>query len=167
MTNFFYFDQTNQKRGPVTEQQLKELAMQGAIGPQTPMETDSGHKGVAGQIPGIFDVAPLRQPQPKPVPAPQPAPKDVFCTNCGNSVAERTDACMSCGAKPTGHKKFCRHCAAALNPEQVVCTKWCRRNMGGFAAAFSFLASAACPLYTLPFFVILAICQLTTLSSHQ
>ena len=53
MSNFFYFDQHNQKLGPVTEEQLKELAAQGAITPQTPMETDTGHKGVAGQIPGM------------------------------------------------------------------------------------------------------------------
>ena len=59
--NFFYFDQTNQKCGPVSAQQLKELAARGIIGQHTPMETDTGHKGVAGQIPGLF-------------PAPSPAP---------------------------------------------------------------------------------------------
>ena len=30
---------------------------------------------------------------------------------------------MSCGASPTGHKKFCRHCGVGLNPEQVVCVR--------------------------------------------
>jgi len=30
---------------------------------------------------------------------------------------------MSCGATPTGHRRFCRHCGVALNPEQVVCVK--------------------------------------------
>jgi hypothetical protein len=53
MANFFYFDQNNQKQGPVTEQQLKELAAQGLISPDTPMEAD-GHQGTAGQIPGLF-----------------------------------------------------------------------------------------------------------------
>ena len=53
MAHFFYFDQLNQKRGPYNEQQLRELAAQGAIGPNTPMETDAGHKGLAGQIPGL------------------------------------------------------------------------------------------------------------------
>jgi len=56
--NFFYFDQTNQKQGPVSEQQLKELAAREIIGPHTPMETDDGHKGVAGQIPGLFVASP-------------------------------------------------------------------------------------------------------------
>jgi len=48
---------------------------------------------------------------------------NLFCTNCGKPVAEHAIACMSCGAKPTGHKKFCRHCGVTLNPEQVVCIK--------------------------------------------
>jgi hypothetical protein len=30
---------------------------------------------------------------------------------------------MSCGASPVGHRRFCRHCGAALNPEQVVCVR--------------------------------------------
>jgi len=30
---------------------------------------------------------------------------------------------MSCGASPTGYKKFCRQCGVGLNPEQVVCVK--------------------------------------------
>ena len=125
--NYFYFDQTNQKQGPVSEQQLKELAAQGIIGPHTPMETDTGHKGVAGQIPGLFPAA--SPPPPQPVSVPSPAPKQLFCTNCGQPVSEQAVACMSCGAKPTGHRKFCRHCAAALNPEQVVCVK-CGAKVG-------------------------------------
>ena len=48
-----------------------------------------------------------------------------YCTNCGNSVAEQRQsfACMSCGARPFGHKKFCFQCGVKLNPEQVVCIK--------------------------------------------
>jgi len=57
--HFFYFDQTNQKRGPVSRKQLKELAARGIIGAHTPMETDTGHKGVAGQIPGLFATTPV------------------------------------------------------------------------------------------------------------
>jgi len=53
MADFFYFDQTNQKQGPVSEQQLKELAAQGVIRPHTQMETADGHKGTARQIPGL------------------------------------------------------------------------------------------------------------------
>ena len=58
MPNFFYLDQNNQKRGPVTDQQLKALAAQGVINPNTPLATDGGHKGTAGQIPGLFAAPP-------------------------------------------------------------------------------------------------------------
>jgi hypothetical protein len=58
MTNYLYIDASGQQRGPVNDEQLKELAAQGAITPQTPMETDAGHKGLAGQIPGlVFNTA--------------------------------------------------------------------------------------------------------------
>jgi len=58
MPNFFYFDQNNQKCGPVNEQQLKALAVQGVINPNTPLMTDTGHQGLAGQIPGLFAATP-------------------------------------------------------------------------------------------------------------
>ena len=122
MTNYFYTDTNGNKQGPVDEQQLKELAAQGSIIPTTPMETDTGHKGVAGQIPGLFPAvsSPFAQPVPSTVP---PPPVNLFCTNCGQPVFAQAVACMSCGARPTGHKKFCRHCGVALNPEQIICTK--------------------------------------------
>ena len=53
MPDYFYFDQTNQKYGPIDEQQLRELAVAGIIKPNTPMETVEGHKGIAKQIPGL------------------------------------------------------------------------------------------------------------------
>jgi len=60
--------------------------------------------------------------QPFSVP-PSPSDAPSFCTNCGNPVGAQVVACLSCGAKPTGHKRFCRGCGAGLNPEQVVCIK--------------------------------------------
>ena len=119
MTNYFYFDKNNQKHGPISEQQLKALATQGTIGPHTPMETDTGHKGTAGQIPGLFVAVPLPPPR-QPAPA-VPLSAEIFCTNCGNTVSEQAVACRSCGAKPVGHRKFCRRCGDGLNPEQVIC----------------------------------------------
>ena len=53
MPNYFYFDQTNQKHGPIDDQQLRELAVAGIIKPNTPLETVEGHKGIAKQIPGL------------------------------------------------------------------------------------------------------------------
>jgi len=140
MANFFYYDQVNQKQGPVTEQQLKELAAQGVISLNSPMETDTGHKGTAGQIPGLFAAAP--PPFTQSTAAPPPV-ANLFCTNCGAAVSAQAVACMSCGAKPIGHRRYCRYCGTALNPEQVVCvrcgsaisTAGVSRSVGGGANA--------------------------------
>lgn len=71
MPNFFYYDANGQKFGPVNDVQLKSLATQGVINPQTPLETDSGHRGQAGQIPGLFATPAPANPfaaTPQPVP---------------------------------------------------------------------------------------------------
>lgn len=53
MANYFYLDASGRKQGPINDQQLRTLAAQGVITPQTQLETDSGHKGLANQIPGL------------------------------------------------------------------------------------------------------------------
>ena len=53
MPNYYYFNTSGQKYGPVSDQQLQTLAAQGVITPNTPLETEGGHKGTAGQIPGL------------------------------------------------------------------------------------------------------------------
>ena len=65
MANFFYTDANGQKT-QVTEQQLQTLINRGIITPTTPLETDGGHTGLAGQIPCLnFDtVAPSPFAQP-------------------------------------------------------------------------------------------------------
>jgi len=64
MPNYFYLDANGQKQGPVNDQQLQALAARGIIVPTTPMVTDGGHKGVAGQIRGLFNNAPPQSPAP-------------------------------------------------------------------------------------------------------
>jgi len=131
MTHYFYTDANGHRQGPVSKPQLKDLAAQGIIGQYTSLETDTGHTGMAGQIPGLFATVP--PPPSQPVSVPSLAPKQLFCTNCGKPVSEQAVACTSCGAKPVGHRKFCRHCAAALNPEQIVCVQ-CGAAMSGTGA---------------------------------
>ena len=70
MSNYFYFDENGYKYGPFNGQKLRELAIQGAITPNTHMETDTGQKGTAGQIPGLFAAVPSQPDQPVPSPAP-------------------------------------------------------------------------------------------------
>lgn len=134
MTNFFYTDANGERQGPITSRELKSLAARGIINPTTPLETEGGRKGLAGQIPALSfntsTVPPLVPRENEAAPAPA---KQCFCTNCGHSVFEQAYACLSCGARPVGHRKFCRHCSVALNPEQIVCIQ-CGEKVGGFTA---------------------------------
>jgi hypothetical protein len=69
MPNYFLINPNGNKQGPVNEERLQELAASGFITPNTPLETDTGHKGTAGQIPGLkFNNA---------VPPPGNAKKDI------------------------------------------------------------------------------------------
>ena len=53
IVDYFYTDANGEKQGPIKEQQLRKLAAQGIIKPDTLLETTGGHKGTAGQIPGM------------------------------------------------------------------------------------------------------------------
>ena len=53
MPNYYYIDSSGTKSDPLNEQQLQAMVAQGVFTPTTPLETDTGHKGFAGQIPGL------------------------------------------------------------------------------------------------------------------
>ena len=53
MTSYFYNDTNGETQGPYNEQELQQLADRGVITPTTPLATDGGHSGLAGQIPGL------------------------------------------------------------------------------------------------------------------
>jgi len=53
MPNYFFIDASGQKQGPINDQQLQTLAANGVITSNTSLETDGGHRGTAGQIPGL------------------------------------------------------------------------------------------------------------------
>ena len=60
MPNYFFTDSEGIRRGPITDERLQTLAERGVITPNTPLETEGGHTGLAGQIPGLqFNTAPL------------------------------------------------------------------------------------------------------------
>lgn len=61
MANWFYFDSTGNKLGPVDSATLKLLAQHGAITPETPIETETGRKAKAGDIKGL-EFAPAAPP---------------------------------------------------------------------------------------------------------
>ena len=63
MANFYYTDANGQRQGLINEQQLKALAIRGIITPDTELEADTGHKGKAGQIQGLFPADPFSSTQ--------------------------------------------------------------------------------------------------------
>jgi len=67
MTNWYYFDANERKQGPINNQQLKALATQGIITPDTLLETETGQKGKAGQIRGLFQTSSPQNIPPLPV----------------------------------------------------------------------------------------------------
>lgn len=54
IADFYYYDQNDQRQGPFSKQQIKELAAQKTITPETLLEDDAGQQEVAGQIPELF-----------------------------------------------------------------------------------------------------------------
>ncbi|MDR3232513.1 MAG: hypothetical protein LBT46_02385 [Planctomycetaceae bacterium] len=53
MANWYYYDNDLQKQGPINGTQVKILAGNGRIRPDTIMENETGQQGLAKQIPGL------------------------------------------------------------------------------------------------------------------
>ena len=47
----------------------------------------------------------------------------MFCTNCGNEIADNTVVCVKCGVPVNTEKKFCPGCGCAINSNQAICVK--------------------------------------------
>lgn len=149
MATWYYYDESGERVGPVDDQQIRTLAFQGIIVPETRMEMDTGKNGLARHIPGLFSnngtqninlarqngsgqyqggAAPMNYPmenrgQNGPNAYSPEGGNSTYCTNCGASVMPNAIACMKCGASPVGHRKFCHTCGTSLNPEQIVCIR--------------------------------------------
>jgi len=84
--NYFYIDANGQKQGPVSEQRLKELATQGSIEPNTPLETTTGYKDVAGRIGIKFDFRKVSQDDQTPEQAKYSSPRRSKHAHVGESA---------------------------------------------------------------------------------
>ena len=47
----------------------------------------------------------------------------MFCTNCGNEVADNAVVCVKCGVPPRSSNKFCYNCGETIAENQVICVK--------------------------------------------
>ena len=78
--DFFYLDETGEKRGPVNSAQLRALAYNGDITPDTVIEAviETGGRLIsAGKIKGLVFPPPPEEPAPDPDPEPEPEPVTV------------------------------------------------------------------------------------------
>jgi len=57
----------------------------------------------------------------------------MYCSNCGNEVAEQAVMCVSCGCPPRGSHKHCWNCASPIDPMAEFCVK-CGVRLGAVAA---------------------------------
>ncbi|MDR0870877.1 MAG: GYF domain-containing protein [Planctomycetaceae bacterium] len=78
MANWYYHDKNGQKQGPINSVQLKTLAAQGIITPDTTITTEKGRGAIAGQIKGLEFPQQMVPPVPPPVPRPVPVPPVVM-----------------------------------------------------------------------------------------
>ena len=62
MAIFYYYDQLGRRQGPINSAQLKALADHGVITPDTMMESETGHRGKASQLPNLFPSGPTGEP---------------------------------------------------------------------------------------------------------
>lgn len=96
MRNFYYYDDSGVKRGPVNELQLKSLISANTVTPRTILETENGQQGLAGQINGLFSPANVYT-----FPEKRHANenKTTFCSYCGNLISKNAIACPKCGCR--------------------------------------------------------------------
>ena len=125
MSTWHYYNENNEKTGPITSKELKQLVLSGTITQKTIVENSEGRIATAEELTGLTFPTTVQAIH-------SSALKQLFCTNCGKPVSEQAAACMSCGVKPAGHKKFCRQCGVGLNADQVVCVKCGTKVAAGY-----------------------------------
>jgi len=74
MANWYYYDSSGSRQGPVDSDMLKRLAQFGEIVPTTKVETEEGRQSTAGKIHGLEFGTSYSPYSPAPVPPPTPAP---------------------------------------------------------------------------------------------
>ena len=94
MPNWYFIDKNGYKCGLINDQQLKALAVKGEITPDTPVETDDGRKGKAGQLKGLFPatpVAPNNQTVPPVAPSTHQPPHSTRITPSDSEESKMSD----------------------------------------------------------------------------
>jgi hypothetical protein len=83
VANFYYYDNNGRKIGPIDNAQLKVLAVQGVIVPDTVLEKEDGKQERAGQVKGLVLPVPVPPSVPPPLP---PETQQVNRSGCGGCL---------------------------------------------------------------------------------
>ena len=86
ITTWFYYDNNNQKQGPVTGGQLKGLAKSGVITPETMIETEEGKTAPARRVKGLTFAETMSSVESDTFTAEEQAEIDRFCVENGSDV---------------------------------------------------------------------------------
>lgn len=132
MANWFYFNNSGEKIGPITPTALKSLAQQGLITPETVIENGNGRSVVAGKVNGLtFSETTISTPPTGPNPfglAPSASVGNNPFNNSPNPFGNPTSTSMgpspftqpsSMATVPTN--SFCTNCGQSVNPMAVAC----------------------------------------------
>ena len=103
----WYYAQQGQQKGPLSEEQLRQLATSGQIQP-----TDLAWKQ------GMASWMPASQIQGLIFPQSACVTTSMYCRNCGKPVDARAVACVSCGLVPSNGNNYCRICGANTHPSR-------------------------------------------------
>ncbi len=119
----WYYAQQGQQKGPLSEEQLRQLATSGQIQP-----TDLAWKQ------GMASWMPASQIQGLIFPQSACVTTSMYCRNCGKPVDARAVACVSCGLVPSNGNNYCRICGANTHPAAIVCVKCGISTKGGVSS---------------------------------
>ncbi|MDR1960416.1 MAG: DUF805 domain-containing protein [Planctomycetaceae bacterium] len=138
---WYYYDDDGEKQGPISPAQLKALAANGMITPETMLESEDGRTGKAGKLNGLsFPEPPSDDKQedfaefdellqlnvPHTVPVPPPfgtSTGDDFAASAVNFNTAHTvhpqqhvpKFCQNCGNKLSASAAFCPQCGSATS----------------------------------------------------
>jgi len=106
---WFYYDKSGAKVGPIRTQELKALAQQGVITPETVVENADGRTAIAGKVNGLeFSLG-------SPVPPSQPVPAPVVASASTPTKYDTVSyKCQNCGSplviEPGQDRAICKYC---------------------------------------------------------
>lgn len=128
MANWFYFNPSGEKIGPITSTALKNLAKQGLITPETVIENGNGRSSIAGNVNGLTfpesPPTPLTEPSSLSLSPSPPTGDNPFSSSSNpfqSSPAGQSPFTQPTPGAATAPGSFCTYCGQPVHPTAAVC----------------------------------------------